>query len=413
MLLGVLVIALTAFAEKSVAEPSLSAKQSEIRHVALDEHISLDIYAPQGMHAQRAFPVLYVMDGQYYTYNAIGFQKSLNKRLSISPDYIVVGINTEKLVESDSRAAWLESEPQRMIQYLEKQIIPYVDGHYPTTSRRLYFGWQYGAIFGLKLFNANPTLFQGYMLASGQRYSDAMLEQTAGVLQTHPGLGSYFYLTLGKSERHTLQGHTRLTGLFEQYKEAGITWHYSYLDRFSPQIDHHTTPLESLTDGLAWHFSDYPDLTFNSLAEVEQFGGIEAVKAYYRQRAKRYQVSAEVGEQARFSMFRWAAEENNWAYFQRLEQELGRFEVSAWYGFFGNFFAANNQLERAQKVFQRATRERPADHRYWGALAGVYDRLGKHAEAADSYQKALEKTQATDPAYATYAGEVKRLKGLK
>ncbi|QSX38415.1 tetratricopeptide repeat protein [Shewanella sedimentimangrovi] len=231
-------------------------------------------------------------------------------------------------------------------------------------------------------------------------------------MEQHPGLGSYFYLSLGRTEEHTLEDHQKLTALFEQNKAADIHWHYALLDRFASPIQHQTTPLESLTDGLAWHFNDYPDLSFYSVADISHFGGIAAVKNYYRQRGQRYQVSEEVGEQAKFSMFRWAAQENNWAFFQKLENELGTFKVYAWYGLFGSFFAENNQLERAEQVFKRALDAGLTDHRYWAGLAGIYGKQGKYAEAARQYQKAMAQLQPAEPAYAQYQAAIERLQAL-
>ncbi|QSX38416.1 alpha/beta hydrolase-fold protein [Shewanella sedimentimangrovi] len=175
MVIGVVITGTSAIAaESQTAEVTY---QSDIQHVTLDKLISLDIYAPKTSDTGRTYPTLYVMDGQHYFYNAVGFQKSLTHGVNVSPDYIVVGINTEKLIEAKLRDDWLEQTPEKMIELLERQVIPYVDQHFQTNDRRLYFGWQYGAIFGLKLFNARPTLMQGYLLASGQRYSDTAIQR--------------------------------------------------------------------------------------------------------------------------------------------------------------------------------------------------------------------------------------------
>ncbi|GAA6154200.1 hypothetical protein NBRC116587_36220 [Pseudoteredinibacter isoporae] len=392
--------------------------RSEIQHVRVNKDVSLDIYLPESANKQpsetqksptqsKRYPVLYVMDSQRYFYSALGYQKTLRDGANISPEYIVVGINTSNVAMS--RQHFLQTDANQTIKLIRDAIIPYVDTHYPSNEKRAYFGWQFAAMFGLDLFNAAPELFEAYFLASGQHYSEAQLATLEENLKRANTLNLHVYLSLGKMETHTLSGHTTMATMFEKYQPKGIRWKFSHFDRFSIRYDHHTTPLESLSHGLEWYFSDYPDLTFYSLDDIEQFGGVSAVKAYYRKRAKRYSVSADVGEQAKFSMFRHAAQENNYRLFSIFEKELGPFEATGWYGFFAQFFFNNQQFERAAQLYQSGLSNRPDDHRYWGGLAQTYESMIRHQDALKYYRGALTRTKAGSPDATTYQQAISRL----
>ncbi|MEW6997167.1 hypothetical protein AADZ86_05660 [Colwelliaceae bacterium BS250] len=384
-------------------------KPNEIHHIKITKDISLDIYLPPNSNKSKLLSTLYVMDSQHYIYNAIGYQKSLRFGADISPEYIVVGINTEKL--EDSRNAFLNKDAGSMIALMKNSIVPYIEKHYPSNNRRMYFGWESAAIFGLKMFNSTPELFEGYFLASGQHYSKEQLAKLEGNLKNNTALGNYFYLSLGKGERWTLDGHKAMTSLFEKYKDAKIKWKFSYFDRFSSSYDHYTTPLESLTHGLDWYFSDYPDLAFHSVDEITNFGGVAAVINYYKTRASRYQISPEVGDQAKLTMLRQAAQANDYKLYKTFEQELGLLDVTGryWHHFFAQFYLKNNEIKRAEETYKKGLQEDPEEALYWAELAAIYESQQKYHKAIDYYQSALKYTQKSDETYTTYKQHVVRL----
>jgi len=407
-LLAYIVLSFSITTDAYSTEFKVVSKVSELHHVTINSDISLDIYVPKGANNAATFPTLYVMDGQHYIYNAIGYQKSLTRGISsvnVSPEFIVVGINL-----NNKRGYYFNQHSAELLTLVSNDIIPYVQKHYPASERRLYFGWQSAAIFGLKLFNYNPMLLDGYLLSSAQYLSPGLLIKTEEVLKNYK-LSNEFYLTIGAQEQHTFGGHKALTDLFERYKLSGINWQYQSIDRFSGLYDHHTSPLEVLTDGLAWHFSDYPDVSFGSVDEIKGFGGVSGVLEYYKERAQRYGVTEEISRQTRFSMFRQAVEVNDYALFKRFERELGEYVVTGWYGFFGQFFIENNALDRAKKVYLDATIKHGSDSRYWAALGDVYFKKKLIDEALGCYQKALK--YSSDQRREGYLRKIDELKNMK
>jgi len=412
-LLALIILLLSNF-NACAATLKATAQPSQLRHVTINDELSLDIYVPKNQSNKR-FPTLYVMDGQHYMFNAIGYQKALTKgtmNVDVSPEFIVVGINTSALNASGTRGAYLNRRSSEFIALLNEHIIPYVDKHTPSNQERYYFGWQFAATAGLSLFNAHPRLFKGYLLASGPYYTDTQFQQLEATLKNNAALNTQFYLSLGKQELHATDAHNTFSTILGKYPSSGVQHKYNYFDRFSIRYDHFTTVFDSFSHGLEWLFSDYPDITFYSVADIQQFGGINAVKTYYQKRGARYKISPEVGNQAKFSMFRHAVEEDNLAFFQQLEDAVGQYEVKGWHSFFARFFAKHGLLNRAEKTYQDALVTRPESHKIWAELADVYVQQKRHQQALSAYQNALQFAPAGSDLAAGYAQKISNINAL-
>lgn len=412
-LLALIILLLSNF-NACAATLKATAQPSQLRHVTVNDELSLDIYVPKNQSNKR-FPTLYVMDGQHYMFNAIGYQKALTKgtmNVDVSPEFIVVGINTSALNESGIRGTYLNRRSSEFIALLNEHIIPYVDKHTPSNQERYYFGWQFAATAGLSLFNSHPRLFKGYLLASGPYYTDTQFQQLEATLKNNAALNTQFYLSLGKQELHATDAHNTFSTILGKYPSSGVQHKYNYFDRFSIRYDHFTTVFDSFSHGLEWLFSDYPDMTFYSVADIQQFGGINAVKTYYQKRGARYNLSPEVGNQAKFSMFRHAVEEDNLAFFQQLEDALGQYEVKGWHTFFARFFAKHGLLNRAEKTYQDALVTRPESHKIWAELADVYVQQKRHQQALSAYQNALQFAPAGSDLAAGYAQKISNINAL-
>ena len=116
-------------------------KNIEFDSEILNETRSIQIYVPKAYDEGEDgdFPVLYVLDGQEYFLHGIAYQDMLYFR-DKSPGFIVVGVKTDRR----RRRTLLHGESEKFIDFIEKELIPYVDSSYRTKkeTERLYFGWE-------------------------------------------------------------------------------------------------------------------------------------------------------------------------------------------------------------------------------------------------------------------------------
>ena len=390
-------------------------RETKIRSISLNSKLSIDVYVPNGFNnSSQKYSTMYVMDGEHYFTNAIAFQKSLRNNVNASPEFIVVGLNTEKLDEVPrGRYDLFGTNTDDTIELLENTIIPYVDNNFPTNKTRMFFGWQFAAGFGLDLFAKRPNLFEAYFLASSPTFTQNRIKRTAELLNQRKNLNNYFYLSLGTTEKHATNNHKKLEELFKRSGNSNIKVHYN----LSNLYNHQTTPLDSFSNGLLWYFSDYPDITFYSVKEIKEFGGIAAVKKYYEQRGKRYQIDTTIGEQARFSMFRHAVQEGNWAFYQKIEKETGEYmpdktSSENWYHFWGDFYLKHESYIRAEKLYSQAVKVYPESHNLWSILGNIAEKQDQLDLALRHYTNALIHVDNKHDQHAVYKSQIKQLKEL-
>lgn len=180
------------------------------------------------------YPVIYVLDGNWYFGLVVDMVRVMNFRVPFCnelPDAIIVGIGypegnslTEKQheicqrrmrdftsIRDEGLEAWhhsefpIPSEGKRaggaaaFLTFLESQLIPYVDAHYRTdTSNRCLLGHSLGGTFALySAFNC-PTLFQKYVVASPAQ--TFMGEAWFTEAQTYTELPARMFLSVGELE---------------------------------------------------------------------------------------------------------------------------------------------------------------------------------------------------------------------
>lgn len=324
--------------------------------VDFSSEISAQIYQPDPakVHEQKAFPTLYIMDGQHFIYSAIGYQQSLNWRNPTSPKFIVVAIDTSKIGDgSAKRRNLLNADSKTLINVIEEEIIPYVESHYPASDMRLFAGWENTGGFAIDLLTTSPNLFESFLFASSPNISAERLKNVENLIvqsvKNKTALNKQLYIALGTQENYAVDAFNQLNLLGEN--------HPSQLDvqyLLSSELNHFTTPMNLFTQGLAWVFRDYPAVNFYSVDDIFSFGGIPAVQAYFAQRGERYYVSKSVAENTVFTMARHAAQADNLGLFLEIEQTLGKLNQETfqpyWTHFFVSFLIKNKQWQRAEEI---------------------------------------------------------------
>jgi len=118
------------------------------------------------------YPVLYILDGDDHFQSAVAIDEQLSGPL---PEMIIIGItNTDR--ERDLTPTHIQ--PDRMVNagdaarsgggenflaFIEKELMPYVDSHYPTTKYRVFSGHSLGGLTVMNAFFNHTELFNSYI----------------------------------------------------------------------------------------------------------------------------------------------------------------------------------------------------------------------------------------------------------
>lgn len=377
-------------------------------HALLGDKYETQIYVPDTGGEQQRFPVLYIMDGQHYMHSAIGIQHSLTHRNASLAKFIVVAIDTSTIGDASSeRQSLLTAQSDNLINLIGKKLIPLIDTQFPSTGENVYFGWEFAAGFGLDLMMSHPVLFDGFLLASSPTYTDERISRLHSFLKQNSEYATSVYLTLGQKEDYAIEAHNRLNQLLSRTPNVKVKY------SLSNQYDHYTTPIDALSNGLRWYFSDFSEIVFYDYEDIARFGGVKGVEAYYLKRAARYGTPKKPANNTLFTMARHAAEHDDWETFQLIINKFGEFEIgeSAWWNsFFGRFYLQHNEINKAKTLFKKGLLKQQNSHQIWAALGDVNHQLNLLPEAMQAYEKAIKYVDNDESLREQYLLKLNKLK---
>lgn len=142
----------------------------------------------------KKYPVLYLLDADYSFALAKNITDHLSQRNHMQ-EMIIVGIayagpdnyrvnrtrdytpvnSVENVWFSDIQEEYSGGGPE-FLAFIEKELIPYVDGSFRTTGFRALTGHSYGGLFASWTLFTKPHLFKGYIIVSPSLwYNDKMM----------------------------------------------------------------------------------------------------------------------------------------------------------------------------------------------------------------------------------------------
>ncbi len=295
-------------------------KIDSIRSEVLEETRKLWVRVPDSFDPAvpepRKYPVLYLLDGDGHFYSVAGMirQLSVVNGNTVTPEMVIVGIpNTDRTRDltpthmdsymGDSVFTRTSGGGDRFLEFLETELLPYVEANYPVTEYRTYVGHSLGGLTTLYTLLRRPELFRNYVAIDPSLWWDdrMVLEMADSVLAEMSFSGKSLYLAVANTmqsgqdfgsiqeDNSPLSDHIRS---IKQFAEAADGNQDSGLDfkwRFYPEDTHGSVPLIATYDALRFFFRNY-QLDMNELAamvmgdqEVEKGKIKRLITEHYRQ----------------------------------------------------------------------------------------------------------------------------------
>ncbi len=256
----------------------------------LKEDRPLSVRAPSDYGRSRlSYPVIYLLYGDHtegYFAETVFSLGSLEGGAEI-PEFILVGVhNTDRYgnllpVKSDGSPGGADT----FMDFLEKELFPFVEAEYRTKPYRLLIGPQAGATFGLYALARRPSLFNALILENPFWSHEECRKAIKNGLREYAAappraVRSVFISTF---DRSGFQDHSETTKAvvdflreFEPVKPAELRVWRRHLEAptFVPLLDL-TKPLRTIFSG----FAPPPERPLDSLADIQ---------AYYREAGQRF-----------------------------------------------------------------------------------------------------------------------------
>ncbi|MDX2360882.1 MAG: alpha/beta hydrolase-fold protein [Crocinitomicaceae bacterium] len=164
--------------------PITIGEQVEYHSVILNEDVLLDIHLPNDYSKKNKYPVLYLLDGEFFFSQAVSIVDYLsdNKYVqkSLIPKFIIVGITTKDRNKDFTPTLQIDRFPtsgkaENFLKFITEELFPYVENNYSINNKRLLTGWSLGGLFTTYCYINHSDLFDYYLAVSPSLWWDNML----------------------------------------------------------------------------------------------------------------------------------------------------------------------------------------------------------------------------------------------
>jgi predicted alpha/beta superfamily hydrolase len=258
-------------------------KTDSISSTILKEKRKFWVQLPQNFSSKKNYPVVYVLDGETHLPTVSIVQNYYSG--GFIPEMILVGISNQQNRTRDLTISNITNRQggafnqetggaEKFRQFIENELIPYIDRKYPTTNYRMLIGHSYGGLFVINTLLHHPHLFANYLAIDPSLDWDnqKLIKEAKTILNKKKFENKSLFISLGgplhmqrnditidniindKSD-YTLFGRSNLefTKIAKKNKSNGLKteWKY-YKNDF-----HGTISFPSIRDGLISFFRWY------------------------------------------------------------------------------------------------------------------------------------------------------------
>lgn len=354
----------------------------------LKSHRFLSVYLPKNYHqSDKSYPVLYILDGQWYFSNGVAIQQSLRVPDRL-PEMIVVGINSDDSL----RNTLLYGKRQQFLAFIEKEVLTYIETHFRTNNERLLFGWEAAAFFGNYVLLTQPDLFNAVIISNGADPDESLIDEfNATVPQKTP----YLYIANSRKDIYSIQYSDDFVKHLKRTNPAHLKWHYQLFNN----EEHESLPYLALYHGLNYYYHNYSSLVFASIDEFNTLGGMEYLRDYFKDRSHRFGFVNAIDDGTKNSLIWLAWNRNDFKSFQLFMHEFKdvlntkRYDSAYWHNRFGQFYLKHKAYDKAIHFFNIGITQYPKASQQelmHSGLAEAYFGKGDNIEAISLMKKAIE-----------------------
>jgi predicted alpha/beta superfamily hydrolase len=258
-------------------------KQFTIDSKILNEQRKIRIYLPPkyGQNNQN-YPVLYLLDGDVHFFHGSSTSQFLSQN-GIIPELIVVGIlNIDR--NRDFSPTHVTEVPtsggaENFLNFLDKELIPFINQSYRTTPFRVLMGHSFGGAFATYSFLTKPDLFDGYIAISPylQYDNNNLVSHSANLLGKHYQTQKSFYMTVGDEPAY-FDPLRNFSDQITSKTDSSVIFKYVIMNN----ENHATIPYLSIFNGLQFIFSEW------QLPEKTMKAGLQAIDLHYKHISELY-----------------------------------------------------------------------------------------------------------------------------
>lgn len=384
-------------------------KYYKIHSKSLKDTVTIQVYLPKNYHkSKKSYATLYLLDGQWFYPQGVSAQIGYTQRWreSDTPEFIVVGIITN----DDKRWNWSDSQAVEFSNFLEKELITFVERTVRANQERMLFGWEATGGFVIKTLTYKPNLFDAYFAASPTpiyslyfpMYKKQFNAFSKRLSQVNSLKNKFLYVGAAENDYPAHYGINNLVKLLNKDAPKEFRWVY----RKMKETAHEMTAYQTIFQGIQFFYYNYRPLSFNSIAEFEKLGGIPYIKTYYDKRAQRFGFNdTKEREKAWQATMRnitlIAVGDNNYPVFDRLYEKFKSRKLleSSYLPHaisYARFYLLHNQPQKAMGINEFLLKKFAKRAAPYHMAGKIYEKLNQSNKAQRYYEQAVKIAKKSD-----------------
>ncbi len=229
------------------------------------------------------YPVVYILDGEMFLPTVSDVQNYYSG--GFTPEMVLIGIANNKNRIRDLTTSTITTrygmpfneengEAENFHQFIEKELIPYIEENYAVSNFRTLIGHSYGGLFTIYSLLKHPHLFANYLAIDPSLDWDGqkLLNESQKILSSQKYEGKSLFMSLSgqlhmqdskitidnvmqDTTDYTLFSRSNITfsNIVRQHTKNGLFFDW----KFYPNDLHGTVPYPSIRDGLIALFNWY------------------------------------------------------------------------------------------------------------------------------------------------------------
>ncbi len=225
-------------------KPFVIGEIREINSTILGEKRTLNIHLPALYDTSKNYPVIYLLDGsaQEDFLHIVGLAQFFNMQYTM-PEMIIVGIaNVDRKRDftfSTTNADLKKEFPttggsEKFIQFIEKELQPFVNQNYKTTNDKYLIGQSLGGLLAAEILIKKPALFNHYLIVSPSLWWDdeSLLKSAENTISQTDYTNIYVYLAVGlKEPKMMVKDANSFYKALRKSKSEDFTFEYMTFDK--------------------------------------------------------------------------------------------------------------------------------------------------------------------------------------
>jgi len=233
-----LLLSLFKMNSQDIVKPFAIGETRILKSEILNENRILNIYLPEGFENTKSYPVIYLLDGSANEdfLHIVGLVQFYKMQFNM-PDFLVVGIaNVDRKrdftfhtdLEDLKKDYPTTGHSAKFIEFIEKELQPFVNKTYKTTETKYIIGQSLGGLLATEILLKKPSLFTHYLIVSPSLWWDdeSLLKGAKSLLDKQKEMNQYVYISVGMEEHKTMvKEANEIAGILKKKKNLHVVYY--------------------------------------------------------------------------------------------------------------------------------------------------------------------------------------------